>query len=62
MVVTASAASGAIAAGESVSFTLDQSVNNTLNGALQEGAAVLIVYDAESYDAQTAVRSAKCWC
>ena len=51
--VNASAASGAIAEGTALSFTLDQSVNNTLNGALQEGTAVLIVYDAESYDAQS---------
>ncbi len=51
--VNASAASGAIAEGTALSFTLDQSVNNTLNGALQEGAAVLIVYDAEGYDAQS---------
>ena len=51
--VNASAASGAIAEGTALSFTLDQSVNNTLYGALQEGTAVLIVYDAESYDAQS---------
>lgn len=51
--VNASAASGTIAEGTALTFTLDQNVNDTLSGALQEGTAVLIVYDAESYDAQS---------
>ena len=53
IVVTAAEDSGEIKAGASVRFTLDAHVQEHLDEELQEGAEILIVYDPDSYDAQT---------
>ena len=53
IVVTAAEDSGEIKAGASVRFTLDAHVQEHLDEELQEGAELLIVYDPDSYDAQT---------